>query len=179
MDAPCPTASAALSGGGMTFDVASCRAAAEAGWLDAWIHDYLQGGPWTNPGLSAGLRRRARFWIGPVLLDLHALERCCGPEPHMEYRVDAEGWRRKVTSMAGNLIDPLALPPLISEWRLRHLSVRDGSHRLAAASLAGWPALWVVVWYDDPAEGDAVRRAVAAASSAAPLQGRPRAQEER
>ena len=30
----------------MTFDVVSCRAAAEAGRLEEWLHGYLDGGPW-------------------------------------------------------------------------------------------------------------------------------------
>lgn len=156
----------------MTFDVPSCRAAAEAGRLDEWLHGYLNGGPWANPGLSVGLRRRARRWIGPVLLRLHALERCCGPEPELEYQVDADGWRRKVSDMAGGLTDPVELPPLVVEWRLGRLSVRDGSHRHAAACLAGWPALWAVVWYNDPAAGDAVRQAVSVATHRAASGGR-------
>ena len=71
----------AVDGSATVFDVASCRAAARAGHLEDWLHRYLRRGPWANLGLSDGLRRCPRNWIGPVLLRLNALERCCGPEP--------------------------------------------------------------------------------------------------
>ncbi len=143
-----------------TFNVASCLAAAKAGHLEDWIHVYLAAGPWANVGLSNGLRRQQRWWTGPLLLRLDALVRCCGPEPEMEYRTEAEGWRRKVSGIASYLTDQMQLPPLIVEWRMDHLSVRDGSHRHAAAKLAGWTACWAVVWHNNPADDDVVRRAI-------------------
>lgn len=118
------------------------------------------GEPWAERGTPAAGAPLDRAHP----LRLHALERCCGPEPEMEYQVDAEGWRRKVTSMTRGLTDPIGLPPPIVEWKSGRLSVRDCSHRLVAASLAGWPALWAVMWYDDPAVGDTVRKAVATAT---------------
>ena len=147
-----------------TFDVASCLAAAEAGHLEDWIHGYLAGGPWANAGLSTGLRLQRRWWTGPLPLRLDTLKRCCGPEPEMEFRMNAEDWRRKVSGIASRLTDPLQLPPLNVEWRSDHLSVRDGSHRHAAASLAGWTACWAVVWHNDPADSEAVRQAIAEAA---------------
>lgn len=155
----------------MTFDVGSCLAAAKGDRLEDWIHLYLQGGPWANPGLSAGLRRQTRHWVGPVLMRLGDLERCCGPETDMEYRVEVESWRRKMSGMASRLADPMQVPPLIVQWRTGRLSVRDGNHRHAAACLAGWVACWAVVWYDDPAYGDAVRQAVVEATCRAPCSG--------
>jgi len=148
------------AGSTVTFDVTSCLAAAEAGHVEDWLHVYLASGPWANPGLSTGLRLQQRWWTGPFLLRLDALVRCCGPEPEMEYLVKAEDWRRKVSDMASRLMDPMQLPPLIVEWRSDHLSVRDGSHRHAAAGLAGWTACWAVVWHNDPADGEAVRQAI-------------------
>ncbi len=148
----------------LAFDMASCLAAAEAGHLEDWIHGYLAGGPWANAGLSTGLRLQERWWMGPFLLRLDALERCCGPEPEMEFRVEIEGWQRKVSGMANRLTDPMQLPPLIVQWRSGHFSVRDGNHRHAAAGLAGWAACWAVVWYDDPANDAAVRQAIAGAT---------------
>ncbi len=161
--APGPSSRTPAAGGTLTFDVASCLAAFGAGRLEDWIHGYLAGGPWANPGLSTGLRLQERCWTGPILIRLDALQRCCGPEPEMEFRVEAERWRRKVSGMASQLTDPMQLPPFIVEWRSGHLSVRDGNHRHAAAGLAGWTACWAVVWHNDPAEGGAVRQAIAEA----------------
>ncbi len=95
------------------FDVAGCRAAAEAGRLDEWVHRYLRGGPWANEGLSTGLALQTRHWTGPVLLQLNAMERCCGPELQMEYQEDVEVWCRTVRGMAAQLPGPMQLPPLI------------------------------------------------------------------
>ena len=81
----------------------------------------------------------------------------------MEYRENAETWHCRVSVMAAGLTDPTTLPPLIVEWKTGRLSVRDGSHRHAAATRAGWPALWAVVWFSDPAQGRAVELAVAQA----------------
>lgn len=148
----------------LNFDVASCLAAAEAGHLEDWIHGYLAGGPWANAGLSTGLRLQRRWWTGPLPLRLDTLKRCCGPEPEMEFRVNAEDWRRKVSGIASRLTNPLQLPPLIVEWRSDHLSVRDGSHRHAAASLAGWTACWAVVWHNDPADSEVAKQAIAEAA---------------
>jgi len=142
------------------FDVASCMASAGSGRLDAWVHSYLGGGPWANAGLRDGLRRQPRYWTGPHLLPLSRLERCCGPEPAMEYRVPAETWRRKVAGIASHLDDPMGVPPLITEWRAGRLSIRDGNHRLAAMVEAGWESCWVIVWCNSPADFDTALQAL-------------------
>jgi hypothetical protein len=99
------------------FDVVSCIDAANSGRLDDWVHGYLRSGPWANAALSEGLRRHHRHWIGPLMLPLQRLVRCCGPEPEMEFRVPAQAWRRKVSGIASSLADPTSVPPLIVEWR--------------------------------------------------------------
>jgi hypothetical protein len=128
------------------FEVLSCMDAANCGRLDDWAHRYLSAGPWANAGLRDGLRLQRRYWIGPLLLPLTRLERCCGPEPGMEFPVPADAWRRNVAGMASGLADPMEIPPLFVEWRAGVLSVRDGSHRHAAMTAAGWNACWGIVW---------------------------------
>jgi hypothetical protein len=128
------------------FDFLSCLDAANCGRLDDWVYSYLSAGPWANTGLREGLRRQRRYWIGPHLLPLDRLERCCGPEPGMEFRVSVDSWQRKVSDIASRLADPMGIPPLIIEWRAGVLSVRDGSHRHAAMTEAGWKACWVIIW---------------------------------
>jgi hypothetical protein len=132
------------------FDVRSCMDAANCGRLDRWVHDYLSVGPWANAGLRDGLQRKPRYWIGPILLPLGRMERCCGPEPGMEFPIPPGSWQRTVSEMASKLADPMAIAPLIVQWRGGALSIRDGNHRHAAMTAAGWEACWAIVWCDSP-----------------------------
>ena len=138
------------------FDVVGCIEAANRGRLDDWVGAYLSAGDWANAGLREGLRLQRRYWIGPLLLPLKRLERCCGPEPSMKYRVPADAWERKVGDMASNLPDPIGIPPLIVEWRAGALVVCDGNHRHAAMSMAEWDSCWAIVWCNN---ADDYRRA--------------------
>lgn len=134
------------------FDLASARRAASAGAIEAWIHAYLVGGPWANPGLSSGLLRQRRWWRGPMSVSLAQLVRCCGSEPEMEYRITPEVWERRVGSLVASFTTVAALPPLLAEYRGGSLSVRDGNHRLAAIEHLRWPIAWVVIWYNTEAD---------------------------
>ena len=150
------------------FDVDACKAAANIGSLDDWVHSYLNGGPWANVGLSEGLRRQRRYWLGPILLPPNSLERCCGPEPEMEYRMPADGWRRRVTAIADSLVDARKLPPLIVEWRAGTLSIRDGSHRHAAMVKTGWHSCWVIIWCNSANDFEAAEREMAVRATIPP-----------
>jgi hypothetical protein len=130
------------------FDVASASQAVQASTLEDWIHTYLTTGDWANEGLAYGLKRQQRWWRGPLELPLAALSRCCGPEPEMEYVMDEALWAQRIETMAATLADPLALPPLIVEYRQGNLSVRDGNKRHAAMVRKDWQACWVLIWYN-------------------------------
>jgi hypothetical protein len=145
------------------FDVASCRCAADMGRLDDWVHAYLGGGPWANSGLSDGLRRQPRFWIGPLLLPLDQLVRCCGPEPTMEFPVAADNWQHRVSTMAVGFNDAAEVPPVLVEWRAGTLSVRDGNHRVAAMTKRGWAQAWALAWCNSTPEFEAARAALLSA----------------
>ena len=142
------------------YDVRSCLEAANRGSLDDWVYRYLSDGPWANLGLRNGLRRQRRYWIGPRILPLARLERCCGPEPGLEYHIPSEAWERKVAMIAASLREPESVPPLIVEWRSGTLSIRDGSHRSAAMIRAGWTECWVIVWCNDLADYHAAQAAI-------------------
>jgi Phytanoyl-CoA dioxygenase (PhyH) len=128
------------------FNVSSCIDAANSRRVDDWVRAYLGAGPWANAGLREGLQHRRRYWIGPLLLPLQRLERCCGPESGMEFSVPAVAWHRKVSEIAAGLTASSDLPPLIVEWRDGLLSIRDGNHRYAAMAAAGWSTCWVIIW---------------------------------
>ena len=140
------------------FDVETCMESARSGRLDDWVDHYLSAGPWANEGLRQGLRLQRRHWLGPLLVTLDRLERCCGPEPGMPYHVDAAGWRRRISEIAETLAEPIQVPPLIVEWRDGQLSVRDGNHRYAAMVQAGWPSCWAIVWCNDATDFEAASK---------------------
>jgi hypothetical protein len=132
----------------MEFNLASAQMASLKGELEAWVQAYLQAGEWANPGLSSGLKLQPRWWRGPHEFPLSALQRACGPEPEMEYRMDAEAWAVRTARLAASFTTLERLPPLIAEYRQGVLSIRDGNHRLEAIRLKGWPTAWVLIWYN-------------------------------
>jgi hypothetical protein len=127
--------------------------------LEEWIHAYLMSGSWANPGLSEGLKRQPRWWAGPLLLPLQSLTRCLGPEPGMEYRVTQANWLARTGQIIRRIqaegSTPLDLPPLIINDTQGIRSVRDGNHRCGAFERLGWPAAWVLIWYDSREEAGA------------------------
>lgn len=135
-----------------TFDVPTAQDYARQGRLEEWIHAYLLGGSWANPGLSDGLKLQPRWWRGPLLLPLDHLVRACGPEADSEYYVPLEGWSLRTRRLADGIVasggTPLTIPPLIINYDNRVWSVRDGNHRHEAMRLLGWPEAWVLIWYN-------------------------------
>jgi hypothetical protein len=130
------------------FDTGSAQKYAREGKLEEWIHKYLLAGTWTNPGLAAGLKLQKRWWNGPLEVSLTDLSRAVRPEAGMEYRVEPEYWIERTSRMATAMKHPLAIPPLIAEYRRGTLSIRDGNTRHGAMSVLGWNKCWVVIWYN-------------------------------
>ncbi len=134
------------------FTVAAALAYAERSQLEEWIHAYLLGGAWANAPLSNGLKLQQRWWRGPVEVDLEAVQRCCGPEPEMEFRVDPAAWGTRTGELAAGFTSLEAIPPLIAEYRDGVLSVRDGNHRHEAIRRKGWRTCWVIIWYNSESD---------------------------
>ncbi len=138
----------------LEFDTVSAQRWAREGKIEAWVHQYLltgRGGR-TNPEFSAGLKREKRWWNGPVEVQLTELAPAVGPEPGMEYVVDREHWQQRTRQLAASFSTPLALPPLIAEYRAGILSVRDGNTRYGAMQLLGWATCWVIIWYNSESD---------------------------
>jgi hypothetical protein len=132
----------------LRFNLGSAQEYARAGRLEAWLHGYLNSGDWKNPGLSEGLKLQKRWWKGPVEIEIKRLSRVVGPEEGMEYRENPQDWQRRIGQMVQDFEVKEELPPLIVEYRKGDLSVRDGSHRLAAMEFLGWTSAWVIIWYN-------------------------------
>ena len=138
----------------LAFDTGSVRRYARERKLEEWVHRYLLAGTWANLGLSTGLRLQKRWWNGPVEVNLIDLSRAVGPEPGMEYQVENDYWIARTSKMAESMSSPLAIPPLIVEYRSGKLSIRDGNTRHGAMSLLGWEKCWVVIWYNTESDYD-------------------------
>lgn len=136
------------------LDAASALRWAQSGNIEAWTHHYLRSGTGgsTNVAFSDSLKRAPRWWNGPLYVPLDALVAAVGVEPEKEYVVAPDDWHRWTSRLAATFTDPLALPPLIVEYRSGALSVRDGNTRLGAMRLLGWPSCWVVIWYNSRAD---------------------------
>jgi hypothetical protein len=146
------------------FDTRSALKATGEGKIEEWVHCYLTTGGWANPAFSRGLKLEKRWWNGPIEVNLKDLSRCVGPEPGMEYPVTFEYWDERTRQMALTLTEPLAIPPLIVEYRNGELSVRDGNTRHGAMELLQWRTCWVIFWYT--AESDYHRHQIKSAGAA-------------
>lgn len=123
------------------------REYADRGEIEAWVHSFLVLEE-KNKGLSEGLKKQKRFWVGPVEVELSRLPRIVGPEAHMEYLVDATGWEMKRKRMALDIANDWHPAPLIAEYRDGTLSLRDGNHRREALELAGLDKYWTIIWFN-------------------------------
>jgi len=130
------------------FTVTVAQSYAREGRIEEWIHNYLTTGTWSNLGLSVGLKKQARYWVGPLEIALSDISRCCGPEQNMEYHVDPMLWKIKTTELAASMVNPEELPPLIVQYTPSALSIRDGNHRYEALRLRGFVKCWCLIWYD-------------------------------
>lgn len=130
------------------FNVTTAQQYARGGKIEEWVHLYLNSGDWANVPFSEGLKLQQRWWHGPVEMPLSKLVRAVGVEANREYRVSAGYWLECIVKMAESMTDPLAIPPLIVEYRQGELSVRDGNTRLGAMELLGWSVFWVIIWYN-------------------------------
>lgn len=132
----------------MKFDLDEAMRFSELGMIEEWIHIFLKT-KGDNIGLSDGLKKQRRFWIGPVLRPIDELVRCCGPEEHMEYFNHAQHWEPHVNSFVELVQKGWNYPPLIVEHHHGKLTIRDGNHRHEALKRAGMKECWSVFWDSD------------------------------
>ncbi|MBM7564214.1 ParB N-terminal domain-containing protein [Paenibacillus sacheonensis] len=135
----------------LNFTREEAEAFAREGCLEEWVHLFLKT-TGNNIPFSEGLKLGKRYWEGPVLLPLQDLDRCCGPEPEMEYVNPAESWEARVDSLMSLLQEGWAYPPLIVQAVDGRLSVRDGNHRHEALRRLGEAACWVILWGSESQE---------------------------
>ena len=135
----------------------SARAFAEAGRLEEWIHQYLLSDG-NNAPFSDGLKLVPRFYLGPVQVPLSLLNRCCGPEEGMKWRVDPEHFEHKVTRLQEAIQQDPDMPPLIVHYFFSEtdgqpeFELNDGNGRYEAYVRLGYTHAHVIFWITEPEE---------------------------
>jgi len=138
----------------LELDSLSAQKWANEGKVEDWVHKYLlsgRGGT-TDSEFSDGLKREKRWWNGPVELSLSDLSPAVGTERSMEYVVAKNKWYTWTSRLANSFSNPASLPPVIAEYRVGELSIRDGNTRYGAMKLLGWTTCWVIIWYNSESD---------------------------
>ncbi|MCH5197349.1 MAG: ParB N-terminal domain-containing protein [Oscillospiraceae bacterium] len=133
--------------------LSSSKEYAKSGKLEEWIHTYLHA-EGHNKEFSDGLKLFDRFFIGPIKIPLSLLKRCCGPEEDMRYRVSAEWFEKKVSSLMDAIKTEKDMPPLIVHYVDHDFELNDGNHRLEAYKRLGIEECHVIVWTTEKEEYD-------------------------
>ena len=131
------------------FDLSGISPDRVADWVDAYLR-----GSGGNVPFADGLKLAPRHWEGPNLVAVGDLQRCCGPEPEMEYVMPPTSWTDRVSRLVSHLQSGGLVPPLIVNRQEGVLSVRDGNHRLAALQGLGVAEVWVLEWGGTFRHGD-------------------------
>ncbi len=121
------------------------------GEIEKWVHLFLNS-VGNNKPFSEGLKLQKRYWIGPILIDLDKLTRCCGPESEMEFYNSRESWEMEISKFQKLIRDGWDMPPLIVQNTQGKLIVNDGNHRIEAMKRENIQKCWVIIWESDSEE---------------------------
>lgn len=134
--------------------LAGARASVQAGGLEDWVHAFLLSDG-NNRAFSEGLRLAPRRYAGPFAVPLAWLTRCCGPEEGMRFRVDAQGFEKRVCALMRAAEAGVDLPPLIVEYTGGGFVLSDGNHRFEAYRRLGTQRVHCIVWMTGEAAHEA------------------------
>lgn len=107
-----------------------------------------------NKEFSDGLKLFDRYFLGPIKMPLSLFSRCCGPEGHMKYRVNADWIEQHVTKLESVIQSDKDMPPLIVHFVDGQFELNDGNHRLEAYSRLGVKEYYVILWITEKHEYD-------------------------
>jgi hypothetical protein len=131
------------------MDYKSTLSAAQAytknGKLEDWIHAYLLSDG-NNKAFSDGLKLVDRTYLGPYRMPLSLFKRCCGPEETMKWRVDLDGFEKRVENLKRLILSDYDLPPLIIQFVNGQFELNDGNHRHEAYTRLGIKEVDVIIW---------------------------------
>jgi hypothetical protein len=113
--------------------------------IEEWVHEFLTTSG-NNVHLSAGLKKKNRYWLGPVKLYLNKLHRCCGPEESIEFKISLKDWNKNVSRIVDQIENGYEIAPLLVEFKDNILSIRDGNHRYEALLRSNTDKYWTIIW---------------------------------
>ena len=119
--------------------------ASRLGRIESWVHAFLQG-EGGNQTFSDGLRKCPRAWFGPYSIPMDVVERCCGPEEGMKYKVVPKSFEQRVTAILDRIRSGWDVPPLIVEFAGGEFILNDGNHRHEALVRLKEPTVSVIIW---------------------------------
>ena len=118
---------------------------ARAGRIAEWVDLYLRSDG-RNVPMADGLRLAPRVWRGPFRIPLSMLNRICGPEEDMRWRVHPVQFEEHVAALTVQIQKGGDLPPLIVHCTADGLELNDGNHRLEAYRRLGVEAGFALFW---------------------------------
>lgn len=62
-------------------------------------------------------------------MPLSLFERCCGPEDHMKWQVNAQDFENRVNALIESIQIDHDMPPLIVQYVNNGFELNDGNHR--------------------------------------------------
>jgi len=125
--------------------LSSAIAFSQNGKLEEWIHPFLNADA-NNTTFSDGLKLFKRHYLGPIKMHVSSLKRCCGPESHMKWQVDREGFEKRVSSLQKSIESDHDMPPLIVQYSQEGFELNDGNHRYEAYVRSGYKEVDVIIW---------------------------------
>jgi hypothetical protein len=133
--------------------LSSAKAFAKNGKLEDWIHHYLNTDA-NNTAFSEGLKLFNRYYLGPIKMPLTSFKRCCGPELHMKWQVDRDGFEKRVSSLQKSIERDNDMPPLIIQYSYDGFELNDGNHRYEAYVRSGYNEVDVIIWITEKSDYD-------------------------
>ena len=114
--------------------------------IEEWVHLFLCG-EGNNQVFSDGLKLEPRRYFIPEKMKLSLFERCCGPEPEMEFHTPENEFIKRVDCIAAKFNEgEWDMPPLIIYRDRDGYRLSDGNHRYEALKKSGVDEYWVIVW---------------------------------
>ncbi len=116
--------------------------------IEDWIHLFLHD-EGDNIPFSTGLKLEKRIFLGPIKMPLSLFKRCCGPEKHLKYIIDKDGFEQKVEAIQKRFKNGWDMPPLIINYIHDEFVLNDGNHRYEALIREKVEEYYVIIWITD------------------------------
>lgn len=127
------------------FTIESALLEEKNGNLETWLHNFLldEG---SNIALSDGLKIEERTFHGIFLIPLNKINRCCGPEENMKFKVPVDGFEYRIEKMRTRYHNGWSIPPLLLNFSEKGFELNDGNHRFEMLKRENIQEYYFIVW---------------------------------